>query len=72
MTTYCTECDNRHPETVKQEPWRWRCLAVPTAPGYGYVSPDYSPTPPYQLCKFVNTEGACPHFEAARRLETVE
>lgn len=70
MTTWCTECDNVCHDTRKERPWHWRCLAVPTQPGYGYVDPTYSPSPPYQLCRFINTEGACEMFVPVRQPAT--
>lgn len=67
MTTYCSNCDLVHPATRDKEPWKWRCLKVPVAPGYGFVSPDYSPDPPYQSCHRVNTNGQCDYFVPARK-----
>ncbi len=69
MTTLCINCDNVHPDTRKWEPWKWRCLAVPVEPGYGFVDPNYSPAPPYERCVKING-GECPFFEAVRVLET--
>lgn len=66
MTTYCSDCDRVHPETRKQEPWKWRCMARPISPGFGFVDPHYSPTPPYAPCKFVNDRGECEHWIPAR------
>lgn len=69
--TYCRDCDLVHGDTRKQEPWRWRCLAHPTEPGFGFVDPDYSPTPPYALCRYIN-DGQCPYFEKRREPEKTE
>lgn len=69
MTTYCRDCDQVHGETRKAEPWRWRCLAVPTEPGFGFVDPDYSPAPPYARCIDVNRTGDCPMFKERREPE---
>lgn len=63
---YCRDCDLVHAATRSQEPWRWRCHAVPTEPGFGFVDPDYSPSPPYALCRFVNSDGECSMFEPRR------
>lgn len=68
MNTYCTDCDMVHGDTKGKEPWHWRCLAVPVPPGYGFVNPTYSPTPPYARCIDVNG-GNCPHFRPARKME---
>lgn len=65
--TFCSACDKVHPDTRKEEkPWEWRCLAVPTRPGFGFVSPDFSPSPPYARCSDVNRDGRCPYFTPAR------
>lgn len=64
--TFCRDCDRVHPVTRPDDPWRWRCLAVPVAPGYGFVNPDYSPSPPYARCSDVNRNGECPMFEPLR------
>lgn len=68
MTNYCRDCDFVHPDTRKQEPWRWRCVRVPTKPGFGFVDPEYSPTPPYELCKFLraNVGEICPSYAPRR------
>lgn len=72
MTTYCRDCDNPHPDTRKpDEPWKWRCLRVPVKPGYGYVSPDFSPSPPYARCIDVNG-GDCTMFEPRREAPVKE
>lgn len=64
--TFCRDCDRVHGDTRKEEkPWEWRCLAVPTRPGFAFVTPDYSPSPPYARCQDVN-KGRCPHFEPRR------
>jgi hypothetical protein len=66
-TTYCSDCDHVHSDTRKEAPWRWRCMAVPIEErGYGYVSPDYAPSPPYDLCNRVNRDGTCPMFTPRR------
>lgn len=68
MTTYCRDCDLVHSDTRKPDaPWKWRCLAAPTQPGFGFVDPEYAPDPPYALCKFVNDHGDCPMFEPLRK-----
>ncbi len=41
-------------------------MKAPTTPGYHFVSPDYSPSPPYQLCRFINTLGECPMWSIKR------
>ena len=65
--TMCSDCDRVHSDTSKaDEPWRWRCLAVPVAPGYGFVSADYSPAPPYARCTDINRDGRCPYFTPRR------
>ncbi len=65
--TFCRDCDRVHGDTRKEEkPWEWRCLAKPIAPGFGFVSPDYSPSPPYARCSDVNRDGRCPYFMPAR------
>lgn len=64
--TYCRDCDRVHPDTRKSEPWKWRCMAFPTAPGFGFVDPDFSPTPPYARCYDVNRHGECEMFEPLR------
>lgn len=65
--TYCDACDRVHPDTRKEAPWRWRCLAVPIEErGFGFVSADYAPAPPYESCAKINTHGACPMFTPRR------
>ena len=67
MTTYCEDCDNVHPETKKDPPWRQRCIKAPVEPqGYGFVSRAYSPSPPYDLCSRKNEYGECDDFVARR------
>lgn len=66
LPTYCDECEHTHPDSAKAEPWRWRCMKVPTKPGFGFVSRDYSPDPPYARCSDVNRNGECPMFEPRR------
>lgn len=66
MTTYCVDCDCVHSDTRKQEAWKWRCLKAPAKPGFKFVDPNYSPTPPYHLCSTVNDTGECPMFEPIR------
>jgi hypothetical protein len=67
VTTYCQDCEHVHPAANKaDEPWRWRCLKVPVAPGYGFVSQDYSPDPPYARCSDVNRNGECEMYETRR------
>lgn len=66
MTVYCRDCDLVHPDTRKQEPWRWRCMARPVPPGFGFVDPDYSPSPPYELCKFTRFDENCEMFTPRR------
>lgn len=72
MTTYCRDCDLVHPNTRSSDPWKWRCMSAPVEPGFRYVDPDYSPTPPYDLCSRVNTEGECPMFEPRREAPVKE
>ena len=69
MTTYCRDCDLVHSDTRKQEPWRWRCMAHPTEPGFGFVDPEFSPSPPYALCRFINDRGECPDYTKRREPE---
>ncbi len=66
MATWCDECDNVCAETKTKEPWNWRCISVPIKAGYGFVSRNYAPYPPYMQCSRVNTEGACPFYERSR------
>lgn len=63
MTTYCRDCDNVHPSTRGEVPWRWRCIQVPVAAGFKFVDPEYSPDPPFDLCSRVNADGECPRFK---------
>lgn len=63
---YCEDCDNVHPATRQLDPWRWRCMAYPTEPGFGYVSKQYSPDPPYARCSDCNRYGDCPSFKPLR------
>ena len=69
MTTYCRDCDNVHPDTRGERPWKWVCLKVPVRPGYGFVDPEFSPDPPYARCITTNTTGDCPMFEKRREPE---
>jgi hypothetical protein len=64
--TWCDACDHVHAETRSQDPWRWRCVKAPTEPGFGFVSQNFSPNPPYELCSRMNTRGECPHFKMKR------
>lgn len=67
MTVFCRDCDLVHSNTRDPlKPWEWRCMAVPTEPGYRYVDPDYSPSPPYARCGDVNRDGQCQFFEPLR------
>ena len=67
MTTYCSSCDRVHPDTRKDAPWRWRCMAAPVeSTGYGFVTPDYAPSPPYDLCFKRNEYGECDDFVSRR------
>lgn len=59
---YCRSCDNVHPATRGDDPWRWRCMKVPVPSGYRFVDPEYAPNPPYEVCGRVNTDGACSLF----------
>ncbi len=68
MSTYCSQCDQVHSDTRKLDPWYWRCCAYPTEPGYGFVSPDYAPNPPYARCTDANKYGECPRFEPLREV----
>jgi len=63
---YCRDCDHVHSATRPMEPWKWRCLKAPTKPGYGFVDPQYSPNPPYDLCSRRNTSGDCLGFAPRR------
>jgi hypothetical protein len=67
MTVYCIDCDNVHGATREKDPWKWRCLKNPTAPGFGFVHPQYSPDPPYERCSIVNRDGLCPDFTPLRQ-----
>lgn len=64
--TFCSRCDKVHPLTRNEDPWRWRCMAVPIPPGYGFVSPDFSPSPPFARCDQTNKHGDCPMFSPKR------
>lgn len=67
MTLYCADCDHVHSDTRKEAPWRWRCMKAPIMErGYRFVSPDYAPSPPYEVCSRVNDAGECPMFTPAR------
>jgi hypothetical protein len=61
--TYCRDCDHVHSLTRGEDPWNWRCMEVPIAPGFGFVDPEFSPNPPYEKCSRVNTNGECQHFK---------
>jgi len=47
-------------------------MSAPVEPGFRYVDPDYSPTPPYDLCSRINTDGECPMFEPRREAPVKE
>ena len=67
MTTWCCDCDHVHPEGRKDAPWRWRCMKAPLEPkGFGFVTPAYAPSPPYELCSRVNEHGDCGMFSTRR------
>lgn len=69
MTTWCSQCDRVHSDTRKEAPWRWRCTAAPIENvGYGFVSPDYAPEPPYEKCDRKN-DGACEDWTPRRTKE---
>jgi hypothetical protein len=69
MSVYCSDCDNVCQEGLhKDKPWEWRCIAYPTEPGFGFVTPDYSPNPPYARCVDANRYGDCPSYEPKRNL----
>lgn len=68
MVTLCDECDRVHPATRGPDrPWNWRCLAAPRRPGFGYVSRNYSPDPPYARCQEKNLYGLCADFTPLRQ-----
>ena len=67
MPTICKACDNVHSATRSQEPWKWRCIKAPIEPGFGFVDPDFSPTPPYERCSKFNPTGECPEFTPIRK-----
>lgn len=62
MSVFCSSCDNVHADTRNMEPWRWRCTKVPVPPGYGFVSRDFSPYPPFERCDRLNKDGDCKMF----------
>ncbi len=67
MSVWCEDCDNIHPDTKKDQPWRQRCIKAPVEPtGYSFVSRAYAPSPPYDLCSRKNECGNCPDFEPRR------
>lgn len=66
MTIYCSTCEHVHPDRKEDRPWDWRCMKAPTAPGFFFVSPDYSPSPPYRQCRYINQDGECPMWEPRR------
>lgn len=47
-------------------------MAAPVEPGFKFVDPDYSPTPPYDLCSRINQVGECPFFEIKREAPAKE
>lgn len=65
MTTWCQDCDNVHSATRNLDPWKWRCMKAPVTPGFGFVSPDWAPHPPYAKCEYLN-KGECEHFTPRR------
>ncbi len=73
MTAYCRDCDLVHADTRKQPPSRWACVAHPRelSTPYPDVDPDYHPSPPYHLCRFIR-DGVlmpgddCPDFTPKR------
>jgi hypothetical protein len=73
MMVYCEDCDGMHPSTAKEPPWRARCSRAPIAfKGYGFVSRDYAPAPPFELCSRVNPTGECEMFSPARAKSTLK
>lgn len=72
MTVYCEDCDGVHSDTRKSPPWDWRCSRVPIHSGFKFVSRNYSPSPPFAKCSFVNDSGACTMFVPVRQLTTTE
>lgn len=66
MTVFCRDCEHTHPAGDPMKPWDLRCMKVPTRPGYKFVDPNYSPSPPYEKCERVNTDGNCKMFEPRR------
>jgi hypothetical protein len=64
---YCSCCDHVHPASRdEQKPWRWRCLAKPIEPGFKFVSPGFSPSPPYARCEDINRDGECALYTPRR------
>ena len=63
---FCEACDNVHSATRNLDPWKWRCMKAPIQPGYGFVSPNWAPHPPYAKCEYRNQNGACEDFAPRR------
>lgn len=68
---YCIDCDNVHTATRELDPWKWCCVKAPVEPGFGYVHPTYSPSPPYENCARIrrNVGAICEMFEPRREAE---
>lgn len=67
MIVYCRDCDLVHPDTRKLAPWLWRCMAAKIEPeGFGFVTPEWAPNPPYARCHDKNETGHCDDFEPRR------
>lgn len=65
-TVFCEECDFVHSATRNLEPWKWRCVLAPVKPGFGFVSKNWAPHPPYAKCEYLNSNGDCGQFEPRR------
>ena len=64
---YCEDCDNVHSATRDAErPYKWRCMAFPVKPGYGFVSRSHAPDPPYARCDDSNRKGYCGYWTPLR------
>lgn len=64
MPTICARCTHLIvPEGGRSAFWKWMCAANKVAPIFNPVTGKDDAAPPYRLCKFVNTEGACPDFD---------
>lgn len=70
MTTYCDVCDFVHLDTRKLPPWQWRCVKAPVEPqGFGFVTQEYAPNPPYARCSDKNEYGDCDDWTPRRTKE---